>query len=164
MATVLIAGLFGLVGTVLGTVLTTWTGRQAAERSHREALVETQRKEYRSAVIRFSSALLACRVAEMDRWHARNGSEEGERAARRNTHETRAAMWDACYELELSSNSQTLNELARDIANKVYGIHDAETLDGMNGRSYQVRNDLFKMIAMARVEMPGRPEFQDLTS
>jgi hypothetical protein len=72
MVTVLLAGLLGVLGTILGSILTTWTANQTAARSYNYSLMEARRQEYRSAVIRFTSALLAWRVAEMDRWFARH--------------------------------------------------------------------------------------------
>lgn len=81
MATALVAGLLGLFGTVVGSVLTTWTAQQAADRSDRRGREQLLRQEYRSAVSRFAAALLAYRVAEMDRWHARHGGWKDEATA-----------------------------------------------------------------------------------
>jgi len=103
MATALAAGLLGVFGTVVGGVLTTWTARLTADRSARRAHEELRRQEYRSAVIRFASALGAYRVAEMDRWHARHGGFRDEASAAADVYRTGTAVEDVPAFVELES-------------------------------------------------------------
>lgn len=70
MATALVARLLGLFGTFLGAALTTYTTRETSNRSERRAREEARHQEFRSAVIRFATNLLAYRLAEMDYWFA----------------------------------------------------------------------------------------------
>lgn len=157
MATALLAGLLGLFGIVLGSILTTWTASQTVARSHHYSLMESRRKEYRSAVIRFTSALLAWRVAEMDRWFARHGGAMDEEKARRESHRMRAAMWNSYYELELSSGNSELLLLARATVEMVYSIRKAVTVDEMNDCSQHAREHLIEVIAAARLAEPDDP-------
>jgi len=99
MATVLIGGLLGLLGTLLGAGLTTWTARQTAGRSERHARQEVRRQEFRAAVTRFATTMLTYRVAEMDRWHARHGGWKDEKTAATDVYRTRTAIWDATTSL-----------------------------------------------------------------
>jgi hypothetical protein len=155
MTTVLVAGLLGLSGTALGAVLTTWTARQTAARSDRRAWMEVRRQEYRSAVIRFATALLSYRVAEIKRWHARHDGWTDEATATHEVNQMRSVMWDAFYELELSSDNRELNKLALDVASKAGSIQLADTEDEMGHRAQQVRENLAEVIAAARVGVPG---------
>jgi hypothetical protein len=157
MSTALVAGLLGLFGTVLGAVLTTWTTRQTAARSDRRAWMEVRRQEYRSAIIRFVTSLLTYRASEIDRWHARHGGWKDEATATLEVNQMRSAMWDAFYELELSSDNRELNKLARDVADKASSIPLADTEEEMGRRARQVREDLAEVIAAARVGVPGSP-------
>jgi hypothetical protein len=148
--TVLIAGLLGLVGTIIGAALSTWTARQTADRSHRHAREEQQRQEYRSAVVRFATAIGANRTAEMDRWHARHGGWKDEASASADVYSTRTAVWDAFYELDLSTDNSDLVQLARRVIDLVGSIQGPDSQAEMNRRADQVNGDLARFIATAR--------------
>jgi hypothetical protein len=155
MATVLIGGLLGLLGTLLGAGLTTRTARQTAERSERHTRRETRRKEFRAAVIRFATTLLTYRVAEMDRWHARHGGWKDEKTAGAEVYRTRTATWNAYYELELSTDSRELRQMARRALDRAYSIRQPDSQNEMDHRADQVREDLAEMIALARMAQAG---------
>lgn len=155
MATVLIGGLLGLLGTLLGAGLTTWTARQTAERSERHTLQEARRQEFRAAVTRFATTLLTYRVAEMDRWHARHGGWRDEKTAAAEVYRMRTAIWDAYYQLELSTENRELRRLARLALDRAYSIRQPDSQDEMDHRADQVREDLAEMISHARAVEPG---------
>jgi hypothetical protein len=134
--------------------LTTWTARQAADRSERLAREEARRKEYRSAVIRFATALLDYRLAEMANWHARQGEAKEQEAAREEMFRARATTWNAFYELELSTNRK-IADLAKNAIESAHGIRAQSSEDEMGRYSYQARIDLEKMVAAARAAQPG---------
>lgn len=154
MVTVLIAGLLGLLGTLLGAGLTTWTARQTAERSERHALQEARRQEFRAAVTRFATTLLSYRVAEIDRWHARHGGWKDEKTAAAEVYRTRTAIWDAYYQLELSTDSRELITVARRALDRAYSIRKPDSQQEMDRRADQVREDLAQMISLARTAEP----------
>ena len=155
MTTALVAGLLGLFGTALGAALTTWTTRHTADRSERVTREERRREEYRSAVIRFATALLAYRLAEIDHWFARHGGSSPEKEAAAETYRTRAAAWNAFYELDFSTDRRDLIPLARHALESAFSIRKADTEGKMTRRSYQTRKDLAALIAAARPAQPG---------
>ena len=159
MTTVLVAGLLGLFGTIVGGALATWTARQTADRSHRRAREELQRQEYRSAVIRFATALGAYRVAEMDRWHARNGGWRDETSATADVYRTRTAVWDAFYELDLSTDNRMLTQQAQRAIERASSIRLPDSQAEMDRIADQVRADLAEMITTARTGEPSRPPY-----
>jgi hypothetical protein len=153
--TVLIAGLLGIVGTVVGGALSTWTARLTADRSHRRAREEQQRQEYRSAVVSFATAVGAYRTAEMDRWHARHGGWRDESSASADVYRTRTAVWNAFYELDLSTDNRVLVQLARHAMQRAYTIQDPDSQAEMDRRADQVHEDIGRLIATARTgEVP----------
>jgi hypothetical protein len=154
MSTALVGGLLGLFGTALGAALTTWATRQTAHRSERTVREATRRQEYRAAVIRFATALLAYRLAEMDHWFARHGGSQDQAEAERQAYRTRTTIWNAFYELELSTNRE-VTDLARRAIDSAYGIRAQGSEDEMSRYSYQARDDLAAMIAVARAAQPG---------
>ncbi len=155
MTTALTAGLLGLLGTVIGAVVTTWTARETAVRSDRRAWLEARRQEYRSAVTQFASALLSYRVAERDRWYARHEEGRDETTATQEALRLRAAMLDAFYVLELSSSdNDRLRELARNAVGMAYSIREADTSKEMIRRAHQVRKAIEGIIDAARVREP----------
>jgi hypothetical protein len=156
MSTALVAGLLGLFGTVLGAGLTTWTMRQTAARSDERAWLENRRQEFRSAVTQFASALLVYRLAEGDRWAARRQSGKNDETAEREAYRQRAAMLDALYVLELSSDSDQLKKLARSAVDMAHHIRKANNEDEMGRRTHDVRDALEQVIAAARRAEPGR--------
>jgi hypothetical protein len=64
-------------------------------------------------------------------------------------------MWDAFYELELSSDNPELSKLAQEAAERANSIGRADTQDEMGRRARKVREDLAKVITAARVDVPG---------
>jgi hypothetical protein len=158
MATVLIGGLLGLIGTLLGAGLTTWTARQTAARSERSALREVRRQEFRAAVTRFATTLLTYRLAEMDRWHARHtrhGQPEDGKTGAAEVYRTRTMMWDAYYQLELSTGNSEVRRLAQRALDRARSIKEPDSKDEMNHRADQVQEDLAEMISLARVAGAG---------
>jgi hypothetical protein len=155
MLTVLVGGLLGLFGTILGAGLTTWTTRQTAERLDRLARLEVRRQEYRAGVSRFVTALLDYRISEMDRWHARHSGWKDEKTAAVDVYRTRAACWNALFQLRLSTDSEDLVRLARQGIDRTYSIRESESAHEMNERADEVREDLASVIAVARRDEPG---------
>lgn len=150
MSTSLVAGLFGLVGTLIGGVLAIWTARVTTDRSQQRAREEQQRREYRSAVIRFATALGAYRLAEMDRWHARHGGWRDEESASSDVYRTRTAAWDAFLELDLSTNNRGLVRQAQRAFDWANSIRYPESEKEMVRRADQVGEELTQLIAIAR--------------
>jgi hypothetical protein len=107
-------------------------------------------------MIRFATTLLAYRIAEMDRWHARHGGwkQEGEAAAE--VYRTRTAIWEAFNELELSTDSKELMDLARHSLDHAYSIRQAESHEEIYHRADQVREALTQVIRVARTSGQGR--------
>lgn len=155
MTTALVGGLLGLFGTALGAGLTTLTVRQTAHRSERMAREEARRQEYRAAVIRFATALLAYRLAEIDHWYSRHGGSQDQAAdVEREVYRTRATTWNAFYELELST-SHEVTDLARRAIDSAHAIRTEGSEDEMGRYASQARDDLAAMIALARAAQPG---------
>jgi hypothetical protein len=155
--TALLAGLLGLIGTVVGAGLTTLTARQTADRSHQRAREELQRQEYRSAVIRFATALGTYRTAEMDRWHARHGGWRDEAAASADVYRTRTAVWAAFYELDLSTNNRDLVRQARVTIARAGSIQQPDSQAEMDRRADLVQEDVTQLITIARTGKSAEP-------
>jgi hypothetical protein len=127
-----------------------WSARQVADRSDRRTWEERRRQEYRSAVRGFASALLSYRVAEMDYWHARRGGRKDETTAAADVYRTRAATWEALYELELSTDFSSLVQQARRAFDSVGSIWDLSSQVEVDSCGNQVLEQLAAMIALAR--------------
>jgi hypothetical protein len=155
MTTALVGGLLGLFGTALGAALTTLTVRQTAHRSERMAREEARRQEYRAAVIRFATALLAYRLAEINHWYSRHGRSQDQAGnVEKEVYGTRATAWNAFYELELST-SHEITDLARRAIDSTHAIRTEDSEDEMSRYAAQARDDLAAMIARARAAQPG---------
>lgn len=150
MSTTLVAGLFGLVGTLIGGVLTIWTARVTADRSQQRAREEQQRQEYRSAVIEFATALGAYRQAELDRWYARHGGWRDEVSASTDVYRARTSAWDAFHQLDLSTNNRDLVNEAQRTFDWANSIRFTESEKEMVHRADQVTRELTQLIAIAR--------------
>jgi hypothetical protein len=150
-----VAGLFGLIGTAVGGVLTMWSARQVADRSDRRTWEERRRQEYRSAVRSFASALLSYRVAEMDYWHARHGGQKDETTAAADVYRTRAATWETFYELDLSTDFSNLVQQARRAFDSVGRIWDLSSQAEVDSCGNQVLEQLAEMITLARNSDPN---------
>jgi hypothetical protein len=154
----LTGGLLGLFGTVIGSVLTTWTAHQTAARSDHKAWVEVRRQEYRSAVTQLAGTLLSYREGERDRWLARHNEGRDETTATQEAYRLRAAMLDAFYVLKLSSSdNDRLRERAHDAVEAAYRIREADTESEMIRRAHNVRDAIEDMITAARAGEPGDP-------
>jgi hypothetical protein len=149
MSTALIVGLFGLIGAVVGTALTTWTTRQTAARSAHQSWQETRRQEFRSAVTQFASALLAYRLAEADHWSARHRPGRTDGTAGQLAYRLRGAALDRLYVLELASDNHELRRLARDAVDKAYHIREADDQAEMGRRVHDVRDAIEHVINAA---------------
>jgi len=152
-ATALVAGLFGVFGTVVGGVLTTWTARQTADRSARLAREELHRQEYRSAVAQFATALGIYRTAEMDRWHARHGGFRDEKSAAADVYSARTAARNALHVLELSTDNQDLCQLAQRAYDRAESVRSPDSQAEMDQLADQVDDDLAEMMKIARLEL-----------
>jgi hypothetical protein len=143
-ATALVAGLLGLFGTFLGAALTTYTTRETSNRSERRAREEARRQEFRSAVIRFATNLLAYRLAEMDYWFAIHDGLKDRATTGEEVYRTRAVTWNAFYELEFSTDDQEVMRLARRGINSAHSIGEADSRDAMDHCAYETRNNLVR--------------------
>jgi hypothetical protein len=152
-ATALVAGLLGVFGTVVGGVLTTWTGRQAADRSARLAREELHRQECRSAVAQFATVLGVYRTAEMDRWHAKHGGFRDEKSAAADVYSARTAARNALRLLELSTDNEDLCERARRAYDRAESVKSPDSQEEMDRRADQVDDDVAEMITIARLEL-----------
>jgi hypothetical protein len=74
MATTVVAGVFVLLGAVLGFLITERSNRQNAVRDDERASALLRPNEFRTAVVEFASAAVIFQKVEMDRWHAERGT------------------------------------------------------------------------------------------
>lgn len=86
----------------------------------------------------------------MDRWHARHGGWRDEESASADVHSTRTAVWNAYYELDLSTDNSDLVQLARRAMDRAGSIQDPDSQAEMDRRADQVHGDLAQFIATAR--------------
>jgi hypothetical protein len=156
MTTALVAGVFGLLGTVLGSVIAIRAARENADRVDRRAREVIVRGEYRSSVVSFASAVLEYQLAEMDRWHARRGGRTDPNRAAETVYSKRTAAWHALFELELSTDDPELGWFARRIVDKTRSIEVPEEQDEMDQRALEVREEVAAMIGHARERLNGQ--------
>ena len=150
----LIAGVLGLLGTVVGAVLGAWTARQAADRTARYSREETRRKEYRSAVVRFADQMIKYRLAEVKLWHALASGEDTEEAIDERNR-SRSDTWNAFYELQLST-SRGLSGLAERAMTSATSISRQKTREAMDEYQTKLRNEVGELISSARQELSGQ--------
>jgi hypothetical protein len=150
MTTAVVAGILGVVGTLLGSVTAFWGARVSAERADRRALGLVARGEYRSAVVQFASAALAYQQAAMDRWLSRRGSGTPPEEAAQVVHRMRTAAWHALFELELSTEDQDLARAGQTIVERIRSIEEPEEEMQMSQRAIEVRQELAEFVRKAR--------------
>jgi hypothetical protein len=93
----------------------------------------------------------------MDRWHAQHGGFRGEASAAADVYRARTVVWNAFYELELSTtDNRDLCQQARRAIDRMESIKSPDSQAGMDQRADQVHGDLMEMITMARLGEPGR--------
>ncbi len=150
MVTAIAAGVLGLVGTALGTVLSMWVSDRSSARSERVARDNVVRHEFREAVVRFAAAVIAYRLAEVDRWHSQRGGWKDEKLAAEEVYRNRSAAWEALYILDLASDGAQFVELGRSALQRVYGIRVQDSKAGVNLVADSVMSDLEEFISYAR--------------
>ncbi len=106
-------------------------------------------------MIRFATALLAYRRAEIDYWFARHGGATDEGATAAEAYRTRADAWNAFYELDFSTDRRDLIHLARRALEAAFSIRKQNTHEEMTDRSYHTRKALAALIEAARNAQPG---------
>jgi len=155
MAVAIIAGLFGLFGTIIGATLATWTARQTADRSERRAWVEARRQEYRSVVIRFASAVLDYRRAAAHYYNARRDEWRDRTSAGDEAYRSRSAASAVYYQLRLSTNDAETVRLAESCLDAAYKIQEADSQATADDSYEQTLRYLDDMISAARKAQPG---------
>lgn len=150
MTTALVAGLLSLFGTAIGAALTTWTVRRTNDRSERLARETVRRQEYRSAVIGLASSILAYRQAEVEHWHARHGGSWSERKSEAEVSRTRTVVWNAFYELQLSTDCLDIINAAQRAVDSARRIREVDSTDEVARFSNQTRSDVAAMVTAAR--------------
>jgi hypothetical protein len=156
MTTAAIAGGFGLVGTLLGSVIAFWAARQTAERADRRALGLVARGEYRLAVTQFASAALAYQQAAMNRWHARRDGNPSPDEVTRAVYQTRTGAWHSLFELQLSTDDQELAQAAQAIIGSTRNIEKSDDEAEMWRRAQGVRQGVADLVRRARGELRQR--------
>jgi len=155
MGVAIIAGLFGLFGTIVGAGLTTWTANRTTDRSERRTREETRRLEFRSVVVRFASTLLDHRRAAANYYNNRGSKADIKAAAGEESYRTRAATMSAYYEVLLSTDDPETIRLATLCLEAVSRIRDPEGETTVDDNHQKALLYLGEMIAAARKAQPG---------
>jgi uncharacterized small protein (DUF1192 family) len=150
MTAALVAGAFGLLGTVLGFVITIRAARENADRADKRAHAALIRDEFRLAVVEFASAALTSLTAEMDRWHADRGGGRDPRQAAEAVYGARTAAVHAQNVLELSTYDVELIRRAGDVVDKAAAIHRLKTKKEMDELAREVREEVATLVRLAR--------------
>jgi len=106
-------------------------------------------------VIRFATALLAYRLAEIDFWFARHGgtTDEGNDGSGGLSHASLGL--GHVLEPDFSTDRRDLVRLARRALETAFSIRKPDTEGEMTERSYQTRKALAAVIEAARGAQPG---------
>jgi hypothetical protein len=147
-AATLVAGAFGLLGAVLGALITLLVSRQNAKQA-KELLL---RNEFRTAVVEYASAVITFQKTEMDRWHATHGNEPDPQKAAEIDDRGRIARAEAelaRHVLTLSTKDDALIRDARQILNDAAAIHHASDDKDMATRAKKVREDVELLVQRA---------------
>jgi hypothetical protein len=150
---VIVAGLIGVLGTCVGSFVTVWASNQNEERAAKQARDTSYRNEYREAVARFGTALLAYRLTELDLWFSRRGGRMEVAEARDHAYQARVDSWDALFQLELSTRDDVVLEAARRVRDNADSIHEADDRQNMQQRADGVREELRSVITTARASL-----------
>ena len=145
----------GLIGTIIGAGLTTWTAKQTADRSEMRARDETRRQEFRSAVVRFASILLDARRAAANYYNNRESDSNIRAAIGEEAHRTRAATLSAYHELLLSTDDPETIRLASLCLESVNKIRKEASQETVGDNYEKTLSYLGDMIAAARKTQPG---------
>jgi hypothetical protein len=155
MSVAIIAGLFGLFGTIIGAGLTTLTAKQTADRSERRAREEARRQEFRSVVIGFASTLLEQRRAAASYYNKLGSNSDVRAAAGGEAYRTRVAVQSAYYELLLTTDDPETINFASLCMEAVTKIREGESQETVDDNHQKTQFYLGNMIAAARKAQPG---------
>ncbi|MEW9530400.1 hypothetical protein [Microbispora sp. NPDC049125] len=151
-----LSGLIGVLGTLLGSVVTYYFQRQSAERTERIARTERLRQERLAAYSEFAGAATDLRRAAYDRWHRYEEDPQGGEfnAARDEYYRLYAVARNAQLRLRLLTGDRDLVESAHMAVERATEIVKADTEEDRASRGEIARHalDAFVSAAARRLE------------
>jgi len=108
MTIALVAGLIGVSGTVIGSLLAMWAAARSEDRVERRAREAAMREELKGALISYCSAIVTFLAAGLDRWGPApgEGDEAGTRERAYRYYQARTEASTADYRLRLATTDQ----------------------------------------------------------
>jgi hypothetical protein len=156
-----LTGLFAVLGTLVGSVVTYLLQRRSAEHAERSALQQRLWQERLQAYSAFAEAAIEYRRTQYDRWH-RHHEGSSSRAyieARIESYRLKVIARQAMFRVKLLSNDQGLVARAVEIMKITEDLHEAPDSEKLTGRGDQAQQvvDDFISIASAQVQNISGP-------
>jgi hypothetical protein len=150
--TVLVAGVLGIVGTLLGVRASSSAAAAQSARTAELAERGALRQELRSAVAEYCAAIAVYRSAELNRWDARAArTPDTETAAETSrVYATRTAAMEALYRLELSTADSAIWSAARVALAAAKDVREARNPEELRVRREASDRAIGELIRLAR--------------
>jgi hypothetical protein len=150
-----LTGLFAVVGTLVGSVVTYLLQRRNAEHAERSALEQQLWQERLQAYSAFAEATIEYRRTQYDRWH-RHDEDPSSPAyieARTESYGLRAVARQAMFRVKLLSNDQSLIAQADEIMKITEDLHHASDSKELTARGDQAQQIVDNFISIASVQV-----------
>ncbi|MFE3452927.1 hypothetical protein ACFXJ8_28785 [Nonomuraea sp. NPDC059194] len=150
-----LAGLFAIGGTLLGSLVTYLFQQRATQRAEQFTISARLREERMTVYSGFAGTVLEFRSAQYTR--ALQGFEGKEdttyEEAKATSYRLRAASWHSLYRVRLLADDSEITRLAENAMILVADMHDAEGRSALTRRGDDVREAVEEFITAASAEV-----------
>lgn len=150
-----ITGLFTVMGTVVGSVVTYLLQLRSADRAERLARDQRLWQERRLAYEAFAEALIEYRPAQYDRWHQQADGPQDAAGfeARKESYRRKAAARQATLRVRLLADDPVLISCASELLRLTEDLHDAESKEDLEAGGDQAQQVLNAFIEEASAQV-----------
>lgn len=152
-----LAGLFAIGGTLLGSLVTYLFQQRAAQRAEQFTISARLREERMAVYSGFAGAVLEFRTAQYNRALQRFEGTEGTayEEAKATSYRLRAAAWHSLYRVRLLADDPEITRHAENVMALVADMHDAKDRAALVQQGDDVREAVEEFITAASVEVTG---------
>lgn len=123
----MLTALIAVAGTLLGSLVTHWFQRSAAERTAQHAFLERLRQDRLNAYNDFASTAMDYRHHQNDRWHLIRNDPASDTSLRSAAYSKRAALRTELLRVRMLTDDARLHQLGAEAIEAIRDIHKAES-------------------------------------